>query len=102
MMDKIKSMFVAFKADMGDTWKRLKIVVIAIGAILVAIEFGKIRDFIISFMGKRELKQADKKDENLKKEESDLNTKANKIIADADALPSQEKPVGLDWNKEKK
>ena len=71
----------------------------AIGAVILALEFNKIKDAIITYMGKRELEQAGKKDDALGMEETALKAAADKLVAEANALPPAQKPVGLDWNK---
>ena len=89
------------KSALKSLWNNMKVVVLAIGAILVAINLNKLRSMITLFMGKKELENADKKDVVLKTEQAELNDTANQLVSDAQSLPGKQESVGLDWNRKK-
>ncbi len=101
MMQKIKYFISILKADASDTWRRSKMVLLAIGALILTLEFRKIMDAITVYMGQRAINNATKKDANLKTQEGDLNSKADDLIKEASDMPSHENQVGLDWYKKK-
>ncbi len=99
MIEKLKAGLTVLKNDLGDTWNRCKIFILAVGALILALEFQKILTAFLVWMGQRELKNANKQDEALKTQENDLNTQADKLVKEAQELPSKDKPVSEDWYK---
>jgi hypothetical protein len=99
MKAKIAAIWAAFKADMVDTWKRCKIAILAIGAVIVTLEFRKIMVTVMTKLGQIELDRAKKTDDKAKTQEDLNNAKADQIIQQADALPAQEQPVKDGWEK---
>lgn len=99
MLDKIKSAWAVAVVELKDVWNRGKMFIIAILAIIGAIEFQKIRDFILLYLAKREMDGAKKEDQSLANQESKANDEADKLIKEAEDLPKHEKPVDNDWFK---
>lgn len=102
MIAKIKSFLAAVWADTKDTWNRIKIYVLAILAVIVTLEFQKIKDALLAYGGKKEIQEDQKKDQTLAVQEKTDNDAADQLVKDAEALPSQEKPItNEDWYKNK-
>ena len=99
MLAKLKVIAAAVWADIVDTYKRLKIVILAVGAALIYLEWNKISEAITLAQGKKELKTDEKKDQALAATEKSDNDKANALVQEAQQLPSTEKPVDDNWNK---
>lgn len=102
MWAKIKAFFAAVGNDLADTWKRIKVFVIAIAGLVVYLEFTKIKDAIIAYAGKKEADTTQKKDDKDAIAEDTNNKQADALVAEAAALPAQEQPVGEDWYKKEK
>lgn len=102
MWDKIKAFLAVAKSDMADTWKRIKVFVIAIAGIIIYFEFTKIKDALIAYAGKKEGVATQKKDDKLAAQEDSNNKQADALVAEAAALPAQEQPVTEDWYKKDK
>lgn len=103
MWVKIKAFLVVIGNDLGDTWKRIKVFVIAIVGLIIYFEFTKIKDALIAYAGKKEAANTQKKDDKLSEQEDNNKKQADALVADAAALPAQEQPVTEDWyTKEKK
>ncbi len=99
MKAKLLAIWTSVKADLADTWVRTKIWLLGILAIVVAIEFEKIKQFLLVYMGKKEIQKDQKIDAKLSAQESSENTQANLLIQEAEGLPSKEKPVTDGWEK---
>jgi len=99
MWTKIKAFLTVIGNDLADTWKRVKVFVIAIAGIVIYFEFKKIKDAIIAYAGKKEGVVTQKKDDKLAAQEDSNNKQANALVAEAAALPAQEQPVNEDWYK---
>jgi len=102
MLEKMKSIWGSIKADSVDTYRRIKIVLIAIAAILLAIEYKKIKEAILIYMGNRLIKNTKKESYELQTQVNTLNNQANQMVKEAKELPSQEKPVDANWYKGEK
>lgn len=99
MLAKLTALWTTFKTDMGDTWQRSKIFVFAIGALIVALEFQKLKEFLLVWLGERQIKSATKQDATLAATEKKDSQAADVLVAQAQELPSQETAIGDDWNK---
>ena len=101
MKAKILATLSAMKSDLIDTYQRSKMLLLAIGAAIIAFEYNRIKAAITVYMGAKEIKQATTQDATLKAQETTLNTTADALVKEANDLPSQEKPVTADWYKKK-
>jgi hypothetical protein len=90
---KLLAFFTAFKTDLIDTYKRSKIFLLGILLLVVAFEWTKLKEFLLTYMGQREMKQTTAKDDTLKAQEGALNASADALVKDANALPDSQKPV---------
>lgn len=99
MKDKLIAIWNVVVNQAKDVWNRSKVVIVAIGAIILALEYQKIKEWVIAYLGQKEMDNSKKQDIQLEAKEDTDNNKANALIEDAKNLPSQEKPVTADWNK---
>jgi uncharacterized membrane protein len=102
MWTKVKAFLTVVGNDLADTWKRIKVFVIAIAGLVIYFEFTKIKDAIIAYAGKKEIDTTQKKDDKLAVSEDTNNKQADALVAEAAALPAQETPVDDDWYKKEK
>lgn len=99
MKAKLLAIWATIVGQVKDIWNRSKIFLLAAFAVLLAVEWEHIKALILTYMGQKEIKSDEKKDSVLAAKESEDNAKADALVQQAQALPSQEKPVGADWNK---
>ena len=99
MKAKLLAILTAVKNDLLDTWQRCKILILAIGALILALEFQKLKEFLLVYFGQRQLKSDQKQDAKLATQENDDNQKADALVKEAQSLPSQETPVTDEWYK---
>lgn len=99
MSAKIKAFLATVWADTVDTWKRVKLYVLGILAIVAVLGFQKIKDAFLAYSGKKEIENDQKKDQTLATQEKKANDSADQLVKEADALPSQEQPVKDGWEK---
>jgi len=101
MIAKIKAFLGTVWADTKDTWSRIKIYVLAILAVIVTLEFQKIKDALLAYGGKKEIQEDQKKDQTLAVQEKTDNDAADQLVKDAEALPSKDETVTEDWYTKK-
>lgn len=99
MKDKVIAFLKTVWADIVDTYKRFKLVFIAVGGIILALEFQKIKTFILVYMGQKEIDSANKQDQILSSKESTANQQADALVKEANELPSKQAQVNEDWYK---
>jgi hypothetical protein len=99
MKAKLQVLLSTIGSQLADIWNRSKMFLLAIGAVLIALEWQKIKEALLVYAGQREIKKDKVEDANLAKQESAANTQADALVKDAESLPTQEKPVDDDWNK---
>ena len=100
MLTKIKAFFAATGNDFADTWKRLKVLIFVIAGLLVYLKFDEIKNAISAYNGKKEIDTTKKQDGQDTAQENIDKKQADALVADANALPSEEKPVtDVDWYK---
>ncbi len=99
MLTKLKAILSAIWSDTKDTWARIKIYVLAIGALVIALEFRKLKEFLITYQGKKEIQQDKKQDAQLADKEKNANDASNALVQEANNLPNQQPPITDDWNK---
>lgn len=98
MLDKVKSFLSTIGTDLKDTWNRSKMVILAVGALILALEFRKLKEFLLVYAGKKEIDKDKKEDSQLKAKEDSANAQADALVKQAKEEPSKETPVGDDWN----
>jgi hypothetical protein len=94
MLSKIKTIASLVWSDLKDTYNRIKIVLFAILALLVALEFQKLKEFLLVYFGQRELKESQKQDNDLANKETNDNNQANALVEKAKNESAED-----DWNK---
>jgi hypothetical protein len=102
MLAKVKAFFVTLKTQLADIWNRSKIFILAVGALIVALEFQKIKEALLVYAGKKEIQSDNKKDTVLADQENKANSQADALVQQAKDLPGQETQVKPDWYKEDK
>lgn len=101
MKEKIQAFLSAVIADLKDTWNRSKIFLLALLGIIVALEFRKLQEFLLVYMGQKEIKSDKKEDQALASKENAANTEANALIDKANKESEQQPPIDDDWYKKK-
>ena len=98
MLDKLKVIGSTLKNQLSDIWNRSKIFLLAIAGLVLALEFQKLKEFFLAYMGQKEINKAENKDQNLTAQENKANAQADALVKDSQELPKTEEPVGDDWN----
>ena len=99
MGDKIKALWAKIKQQFVDVWDKDKGIFVLVALAAIAVKF---RDIIIDILinsTKRVKDKADKKDETLAAQETQLKQQADQAIQDAQDEPKKEQPVDDDWYK---
>jgi hypothetical protein len=91
---KVKPFTLAVWDDICNTYQRLKIVIIAIGAAIIYFEWQKIKDAILVSQAKKEMQNDNKEDAKLKANEDSTNKQADALVKKAQDEPNP----GDDWN----
>lgn len=85
--------------DLGDLWQNYRGFLIAFGAIVLTVKFRDILIDLIVSSSKKMFQSAENKNNSLQLKEDKDNNQANALVKEAQALPSQEQPVDVDWYK---
>lgn len=96
---KLKAFFAAIWADIVDTYKRSKLLLLAIGAVIVTLEFNRIKEALAIAAAKRVDKSAHTEDTQLATQEAQLNQQADAAVQQAAQETQNEAPVTDGWNK---
>lgn len=91
----------SLKGEITDTWERVKIPLLAIAAILATFKF---KELLLNYLvrsGENEVKETNKTDQKLATQEKKDSDQADVLVANANALPSEQPPVTPDWYKKK-
>ena len=99
MKGKIVAIWAAIKADAIDTWQRSKFFLLGLAALLLALEFQKLKEFLLLYFGQKEMKDTERKDQDLANKENSENAQADALIKQAQDLPKQEQPIDDNWYK---
>ena len=99
MLSKLKALWATVAADMKDTWNRSKMIILAILALVVTLEFRKLTEFLIAYTGQKEINKDKKEDQVLATKESTENAQADALVQQAQEEPSKEQPVDDNWYK---
>jgi hypothetical protein len=95
MLDKLKAILNMVWFDICDTYRRIKIVVFAIVGIIIALEFNKLKEFLIAYQGKKEMEKDQKIDSDLASKEKTENDQADALTKKAKDEPNPSN----DWYK---
>ena len=82
-------------------WSKYGILFILVGIGLLIAKFGDIVTDILAASSKKDLKNAQKTDTQLKAQEDAASQQADALVKQADAMPAQEGEVDDDWDKKK-
>ena len=99
MQNKISAIWTTFKTQLSDIWNRSKVFILAIVGLILALEFQRLKESLLVWMGERQIKSATKQDTTLAATEKKDSQAADVLVAQAQELPSQEQPVTEDWYK---
>lgn len=99
MLAKLKSYVSTAIIPLSVIWDQIRGFVIAIGAIIVAIEFNKIKEYLLVKAGAKEISKAKSQDQSLANQEQSNEQKADTLVKQAEQLPGQENPVDVNWYK---
>lgn len=94
MWAKLKVLGGVVWADACDTWKRIKVFVLAAAAVVIYFEWTKLKAFLLVKSGQAELKSDNKQDAQLKAKEDSDNSQADALAKKAQNEPNP----GDDWN----
>lgn len=94
MLTKIKNLFSIIKAQAIDIWNRGKMVFLAIGALILTLEFQKLKEFLLVYLGQREIKNAKTDDAQLATDQKSMNDRANSL-----AKQAEQENTDSDWYK---
>jgi hypothetical protein len=94
MVTKLKSLLTSVLAELKDIWQRSKMYLLGIAAILAAIEFQKIKEMLLVYLGKKEIVKATKEDAALATQENQANQQADALVTQAG-----QETAADDWNK---
>lgn len=79
MLSSLKAFFSTIKLQVVDCWNRSKIFILALVALVLTLEFQKIKDSIIIYLSQKEIKSSDEIDEKLAAKENMETTQANQL-----------------------
>jgi hypothetical protein len=96
---KLKAFLATIWADIVDTYKRSKLVLLAIAAVVITLEFNRIKEAIAIASAKKVDKDAHTDDTKLAAQETQLNQEADAAVKQAAQETQNEAPVTDDWNK---
>lgn len=88
--------------DVKVIWQKDKLFFIAFFALIVVVKFRQGLINILIGSAKWIFDRTQEKDAKLQAEIKENNDKADKLVAEANSLPGQEKPVDVDWYKNDK
>jgi hypothetical protein len=97
MLAKLKVILSSVWSDICDTYKRSKLFLLAIAAVIITLEFRKLKEFMIAYQGKQEIQKDQKEDQALVTKENDDNQQADALANKAKNEPNP----GDDWYKSK-
>lgn len=89
----------SLKKVIQDLWSKYNVLFIVVGLFLLLSRFGYVIMELLAFSSKKEVEKADKKDEQLRKEEDSAKVESNKLVEEAKTLPSKELKIDEDWYK---
>ena len=97
METKLKAALAAIWADIVDTYKRVKVFLLAILGIVIYFEWERIKAALILYAGKKQIQSDQKQDQVLAQKEASDNQQADALVQKAQ---NEENP-GDDWYENK-
>lgn len=101
MITKLKALWALVKPRLAAFWDNARLFIIAIGALIFALEYTKLKEYFLVKGGQKEIANATKQDATLANTETQDNNAANALIQQAQQLPTTEKPITPDWYEKK-
>lgn len=92
MLSKLKAVLVSVWADICDTYKRVKVYVIAILAVIAIWEWQKIKAVLLVKFGQKQIDSANKQDQKLATQEAQENQQADALVKKSGNEPAED-----DW-----
>lgn len=99
MLSKFKALWATLTAQLADIWNKSKMYILAVVAIIAALEFRQLKEWFIAYSGQKEIDKDKKKDQTLATTEQTDSAQADALVKQAQDLPAQQQPVGEDWYK---
>lgn len=99
MLESLKAAWAKLKEQIASLWDKDKGWIVAIVAVGLFVKFRDILIDILINSAKRVKDDADKKDQKLSTEETQLKQQADAAVQDAQNESKKEKPVTDDWYK---
>jgi hypothetical protein len=98
MKSKLLAIWNSIWTDICDTYKRLKVLIIVVGAALIYLEWNKIQEALLVYGGKKQIQSDQKKDAVLATQESQDSEQADALATKAQNEPTPD----ADWYKDQK
>lgn len=97
----VKTFWQKVTGDVTYLWENDKIFLVVFGVLILVAKGSSLIIDLLAYRSKQEVDSATKQDAVLKAQEDAHKAAANALVKQADALPSQEKPVDENWDKKK-
>lgn len=94
MLSKLKAVLISVWADVCDTYKRVKVYLLALLAIVAIWEWRKIKEALLVRMGQKQIDSANKQDQKLSAQEAQENQQAEALVKKSGNEPAED-----DWYK---
>lgn len=94
MKAKLQFLLSTIGSQLADIWNRSKMFLLAIAALVVALEWQKLKEFMLVYMGQKQINNAKKEDSTLAAKESTENVQADALVQKA-----SNEPTDADWYK---
>jgi hypothetical protein len=98
-MSKLKALWTLVTSQLADLWNRSKVFLLAIAALILTLEWEKIKETVLVYLGQKEIKSDQKQDATLAATEKKDSDAADALVQQAQLLPTQQKPIADDWNQ---
>lgn len=100
MTTKIKAILNSVWLDIVDTYKRSKVFLLGLVAIVAVIEWSKIKEMLLAYGVQKDVSKAKVQDQTIAQQETTENQQANNLVQEANSLPSQDtQPIDENWYK---
>ena len=101
-MSKLKAIWTLVTSQLADLWNRSKVFLLAIAALILTLEWEKIKETVLVYLGQKEIKSDQKQDSTLAATEKKDSDTADALVQQAQQLQQQAPPVTADWYKDQK
>lgn len=96
---KLNALWATVKSELGDMWQKSKMWILAAVAIVIALEWRKLKEKWLVNAGNKQIQSSNKQDQALASQEKIDNAGAEALIKEAAELPAEAPPVQTDWYK---